>query len=97
MDPELARLRQIIDGIDEELISLLAKRGHAVQALWEWKARHGLARLDPEREQALAGRWLERADALGLDRSAVTRVLQAVIGQALLIGSADGRSDRQNR
>ena len=84
MDTELTKLRADIDDIDERLISLLAERSKAVQALWAWKTRRGVARFDAEREEAVRTRALKRADALGLDATAVGEVLRAIIGRTLL-------------
>jgi len=78
---ELARLRAVIDDVDDRLVALLADRAAAVRELWAWKHRHGVDRRDPAREAALRARLLEKAESLGLDRAAVERVLASVVGQ----------------
>ena len=85
MDPELTRFRAELDQLDEQLISLLARRSATVRALWLWKAAHGLARVDAAREAALRARLLDRAVGQGLDRAAVAGVLDAVVGRDLAV------------
>jgi chorismate mutase len=80
---ELSRLRAVIDGVDDRLVALLAERAAAVRELWAWKAKHGVAQRDPAREAELRQRLLLKADALGLDRAAVERVLSTIVGHAL--------------
>lgn len=80
---ELTRLRAVIDDVDDRLLTLLAERAAAVRELWAWKATSGVAQRDPAREAELRERLLRRADALGLDRAAVERVLATIVGQQL--------------
>lgn len=80
---ELARLRAVIDDVDDRLLAILAERARVVDELWAWKAAHGVAQRDPSREAELRARLSRRAEALGLDPAAVERVLAAVVGHRL--------------
>ncbi|MEW5741170.1 MAG: chorismate mutase [Myxococcota bacterium] len=82
-DDELERLRAVIDAVDDRLLALLAERAAAVRELWALKAAGGVAQRDPTREAEIRERLLRRAEHLGLDPAAVSRVLDAVIGQKL--------------
>lgn len=83
MSDEQTRLRAVIDDADERLLQVLAERSRAVQALWAWKADHGLPQRDPHREAELRARLLARAEALGLEPAAIARVLAEIIGRRL--------------
>ncbi len=77
----LEALRTKLDALDDELIALLARRADVVAEIWRWKSANGVARIDPTREAALRERLLTVADGLGLDRAAVSAVLDRVIAQ----------------
>ncbi|MCA2980222.1 MAG: chorismate mutase [Myxococcaceae bacterium] len=79
----LEATRRLLDGLDDTLVDLLARRAEVVAALWAWKARQGLDRADPGREAEVLQRLLARALARGLDVAAVEPVLQAVVGRPL--------------
>lgn len=80
---ELQRLRGVIDELDDRLLELLAARAAAVDELWAWKTKHGVAQKDPAREAALRERLARRAEALGLDPAAIARVLDGIVGHRL--------------
>lgn len=52
-DPELARLRLLLDRIDEEVIRLLGERFSMTDQIGEWKSFHNLTPFQKEREQEL--------------------------------------------
>jgi chorismate mutase len=79
----LEKLRARLDGVDAELIELLARRASVVAEIWAWKQQHGVARIDPPRELEVRARLLAQADALGLSREAVSAVLDQLIGRPL--------------
>lgn len=83
MTTELEALRAKLDSIDDELLDVLAERAAVVTEIWAWKQAHGVERIDPERERALRERLLSRAEAVGLSREAIERVLAHIIGQPL--------------
>jgi chorismate mutase len=79
----LDELRRDLDEVDDLLIDLLAQRAELVAAIWDWKQKNGVDRIDPVREQALRERLLSRAEASGLSREAVEAVLAQIIGKPL--------------
>jgi chorismate mutase len=52
-ETDLAALRAQVTEVDRRLIALVNERLQIVQQIWEHKRRHGLDRVDPDRE-----RWL---------------------------------------
>jgi chorismate mutase len=50
---DLEALRAQVTDVDRRLIALVNERLELVRRIWEHKRRHGLDRVDPERE-----RWL---------------------------------------
>ncbi|PZR17568.1 MAG: chorismate mutase [Archangium gephyra] len=79
----LETLRARLDELDTELIKLLARRADIVADVWKWKAENGVPRIDPAREAALRERLLSQAQTLGLSRSAVSDVLDRIVGRSL--------------
>ncbi|MGV3621771.1 MAG: chorismate mutase [Archangium sp.] len=79
----LEALRAQLDVIDAELIKLLARRAHIVADVWKWKSEHGVPRIDPAREAELRERLLSQAQSLGLSRTAVSDVLDRIVGRSL--------------
>lgn len=76
-------LRAQLDLLDAELIKLLARRADIVADVWKWKAENGVARIDPARESEMRERLLSQAQALGLSRTAVSDVLDRIVGRSL--------------
>lgn len=79
----LELLRKQLDGVDADLIRLLARRAGLVEEIWTWKRVQGLPMVDPVREAELKERLLAQAQALGLDRAAVAAVLERIVGKQL--------------
>lgn len=86
MSDELSRYRAGLDALDDELLDVLARRARLVDEVWAWKHAHGVARVDPAREAAMRARLLEAGERLGLQREALGRVLDAVVGARLSRG-----------
>jgi chorismate mutase len=57
---DLESLRAQVTEVDRELVALVNRRLELVRRIWEHKRRHGLGRVDPERE-----RWLFETLAAG--------------------------------
>jgi chorismate mutase len=57
----MMELRKIMDGIDDEIIKLLAKRKFMSQKIGEIKKRHSLPIHDEERRVYVEGKWGEFA------------------------------------
>ena len=47
----LGKERELIDGIDRKLISLLEERLEVAEAIGRYKLEHGMKILDPQRER----------------------------------------------
>ncbi len=73
---ELSELRQQIDEIDRELVSLFTRRMSVSADVAEYKRQTGMNVLDPSRERALLGKVSELA---GEDLEEYTRTLYATI------------------
>jgi len=79
---DLGGIRDAIDGLDRELLRLVARRnGLAVRAGAE-KRRAGLGLVDARREARLAGKWRGIGDALGLSPAATDALRELVVGEA---------------
>lgn len=76
-------LRAALDAADDALLAALARRAALVREIWDFKATHGLPRLDPAREQALKARLVARGVDLGLSADAVAEILERVVGKPL--------------
>ncbi len=79
----LETLRAQLDEVDAQLIEALARRAGIVAEIWAWKSEHGVPRVDAARELALRERLLRQAEALGLNRTAVSAILDRVVGHPL--------------
>ncbi|MGC8622723.1 MAG: prephenate dehydrogenase/arogenate dehydrogenase family protein [Candidatus Micrarchaeia archaeon] len=63
---ELESLRLKIDGIDSEIVQLLAKRMEVVSEVGELKKKHGIAVTDSGREAKVVEKWEGMGHSLGL-------------------------------
>lgn len=72
-------LRAAIDLADADLVLCLARRFGLVREVARVKRSHGAPIRCPEREAEVSRRWLRLARGLGLDETAATTVLQAVL------------------
>ena len=77
--PQLRETRELIDELDEELVSLLARRARLSQRAGRYKAQMGLAVYDPVREAQLLESRRRRARERGLDADAVEEVFQVIL------------------
>lgn len=62
----MAELREVIDGIDRDLVALLAQRQACIDRAAEIKAESGLPARIPDRVDAVLDRVAEAAAAAGL-------------------------------
>ncbi len=79
---EVGRLRKEIEGIDRELIRLLARRFEQVRRLGPCKEREGVSIEDPARERELDRLHGQLARQLGLSEELVARIFQAVLAES---------------
>ncbi len=77
--PGLAELRERIDGLDHELVELLARRARLIQQAARVKAEHGLPLPDLGREARLLEARRQWATELNVDADAVEEVFRAVM------------------
>ncbi|MCH2108339.1 MAG: chorismate mutase [Polyangiaceae bacterium] len=77
-DPELKKLRDAIDRLDHELLSVLKKRAEIVMRVGDLKRIKDLPVYDPAREEALFQRLAADAEA-PLDAEAVRSVFREVV------------------
>ncbi|HEX5097848.1 MAG TPA: chorismate mutase [Polyangiaceae bacterium] len=80
-EPDLDELRRQIDQVDTRLLELIHERVRLVLQVGAYKARHGLAIYDPERER----RMLERLTALAkppLEPDTVRRIYERLIDES---------------
>lgn len=74
----LKNCRDEIDGIDSQLIALLARRMEVAREIGTLKRREGIAVVQPERYRALMEARVEEAAALGLSPKFVRRLLGTI-------------------
>lgn len=80
-EPDLDELRRQIDQVDSRLLELIHERVRLVLLVGAYKARHGLAVYDPERERRL----LERLTALAqppLEPDTIRRIFERLIDES---------------
>ena len=78
---DLDELRRAIDHVDSRLLELIHERIRLVLEVGAYKARHGLAVYDPDRERRL----LERLTALAeppLEPETVRRIFERLIDES---------------
>jgi chorismate mutase/prephenate dehydratase len=76
----LSKLRKKIDGVDDELIRLVAERMELVQEIGIAKSRSSEHPVfDPERERELVARWSRAAEERGLPAGALRGVLREIL------------------
>ena len=71
-------LRRQIDEVDEQLLSLLAKRMHISQEIGTYKKEHNMPVLQAQRYEELLARRADQAIRMGMDREFMRSVLQAI-------------------
>jgi chorismate mutase-like protein len=77
-EPEIRRLRESIDTIDQQIVALLAERLRLVLEVGEVKRRHNIDVYDPERERAMLDRIAKNAPP-PLDGNTARRIFEHVI------------------
>ncbi|MGY3927871.1 bifunctional chorismate mutase/prephenate dehydrogenase [Aeromonas simiae] len=82
MAKELDVLRDKIDEVDQELVTLLARRLALVAEVGEVKSRHGLPIYAPDREAAMLARRREEAEANGVPGDLIEDVLRRIMRES---------------
>lgn len=89
-EDRLEALRREIATLDEQLVSLLARRLALVEEVGEVKQQLGLPTLDPTREAEVVRRGAELARARGLDPELARDVLWRIMAHARFIQDTRG-------
>ncbi|MBX3269071.1 MAG: prephenate dehydratase [Sandaracinaceae bacterium] len=79
---DLAPIRERIDAVDARLLELLAERADLVAAIADAKRASGLSTVDPERENLLLRKVLERG-AGRFPREAIVAVFRAIMSASV--------------
>ncbi len=78
---DLASLRTDIDRIDDQIVDLLARRFAICRKVAEYKLRHGIAVVLPDRIEQVKNRCADRAEALDVDRAFILELYTRIIDQ----------------
>lgn len=79
MQRTLQSLRAEIDNLNQDLVSLLAKRFQATRLVGEYKRDNNLPARDAEREAASIARIREQAKEAHIDPDLAATILQAIM------------------
>lgn len=82
--PRLGDVRERIDSVDERLLALLAERAELVAHVAEAKRAKGISTVDPERENAVLRRLLDRG-AGRFPREAILAVFREIMSASVSI------------
>ncbi len=82
MNEELNALRDQIDEVDQQLVTLLARRLELVAGVGEVKSRHGLPIYAPDREAAMLAKRRAEASAKGVPADLIEDVLRRVMRES---------------
>lgn len=88
-ESDLAGLRKAIDAVDARLLELIAERIRLVLAVGAYKAEHGLAIYDPERERQLLER-LTSSPPAPLEAETVRRIFERLIDESRTLEQRHG-------
>jgi prephenate dehydrogenase len=80
LSPALLEARELIDDVDREIVSLLARRARLAKRAAAAKADLGVAVRDARREAALIEARKREALAVGLDPDAIAPIFEAIMG-----------------
>ena len=80
----MAELRVIIDGIDDELVTLLAARQACIDRAVAIKSAEGLPANIPERVREVLDRVRDQANATGLDPELAVLIWRSLIEWSIL-------------
>lgn len=75
---ELEQLRGELDGIDDEIISLIDKRMRVCRHIGEYKVAHGMAVLQMERHSQVMEAHLAMARTLGISEEFMSQLVRAI-------------------
>ena len=93
-DPELVRLRLLLDKIDEEIIRLLGERFSMTDQIGEWKAFHQMELHQVSREQELYETRRKMAEIYHIPGELVDQIYRLVHAEALRRQEAQIHTDQ---
>jgi len=82
VDAGLATLRNELDAIDGRLLELLRQRLDCCRSIAEYKRRHGIAMMQPDRVAFVQERAVRYAEAHALDPTFARNLYQMVVTEA---------------
>lgn len=80
---ELIKIRNHIDGIDDQILTLLEKRVTLAKLIASVKIKRGIPIRDKQREKELLERVASQAERLGLDPELTRRIFRGIIELAV--------------
>lgn len=78
MNDELKKLRDRIDTVDDEIVSLLSKRTDIVKEVGKLKKEHQLELLDEKRLNELLDTKKQKAKLLGISESFIENIFKQI-------------------
>ena len=81
----VALLREKIDEVDHDLMTLLSKRMTLARQMAEVKRQSGMSVYQPKRWEAVLNDRLQQADDLGLDQAFVKELLEKIHGESVRV------------
>lgn len=72
-------LREEIDWVDNEILSLLAKRKDIIIRVGEYKRENGLEIYNPDREKVLLDKLSKKATELGMSEDYVRKIYSVIL------------------
>ena len=79
----LSELRRAIDGVDDELVALFAKRFELVKEVAEFKKANGLRAAIPSRVAEVVGRVRREAEAQGFSPETAEKLWRHLIADMI--------------
>ena len=84
----IARLRESLDAINQELLALLEQRGRLVHEVMKIKREYSLPAHDPERERRMTEALLDRSSGV-YPRASLERVFTSIFEVSRALGRKD--------
>jgi len=86
---DLQQYRKQIDEIDRQIIQLLAERFLVVKKVWEWKKKHNIPPLQPERWQQVLETRKELASKMWINAQLIEKIWDLIHQEALRLEKMD--------
>ena len=76
---KLDTVRRKIDEVDQEIVTLLAKRFKLVSKVPEIKKKFNMATIDPSREREILSNVAKWAEGMGIEGSYIVRIYRSIL------------------